>query len=381
MRNDGGGTFADATSGPLGDAGRRPRRGVGRLRQRRRPRPLPRQQRPGEQAVPQRRRRRLRRRRPAAHCWLHAGRRPAACAWGDYDNDGDLDLYLPTSGTANKLLRNDGGGAFADVTSGPLWRHGLRQRRGMGRLRQRRRPRSLPRQLPASPTSCFATTAAAPSAGRHQRSRSATPGAATGVAWGDYDNDGDLDLYLANTSTRANKLFRNDGTAPSRTPPAGPLGRHRGSAGAWPGATSTTTATSTSTLPMLGSANKLLRNDGGGAFADATSRPCWATPGYGSRRRLGRLRQRRRPRPLSRPVKTARRTSCSRNDRGRESALAAGQTRGDPRPTGRASVRGCGWWLAESSQIREISGGSGYLLPGRDGCLVRAGHRRRPSIH
>ena len=81
-------------------------------------------------------------------------------AWGDYDNDGDLDLYLANYNSANKLFRNDGGGAFVDVTSGPL----------------------------------------------------GDTGGGQGVAWGDYDNDGDLDLYLANFG-EANKLLRNEATA------------------------------------------------------------------------------------------------------------------------------------------------------------------------
>ncbi|MCB0970218.1 MAG: CRTAC1 family protein [Acidimicrobiales bacterium] len=36
---------------------------------------------------------------------------------GDYDDDGDLDLYLTRTGRPNALLRNDGRGAFEDVTS------------------------------------------------------------------------------------------------------------------------------------------------------------------------------------------------------------------------------------------------------------------------
>ncbi|MBD3871572.1 MAG: VCBS repeat-containing protein, partial [Acidobacteria bacterium] len=36
-------------------------------------------------------------------------------AWGDYDNDGDEDLYLTGDGT-NRIFRNDGGGEFTDVT-------------------------------------------------------------------------------------------------------------------------------------------------------------------------------------------------------------------------------------------------------------------------
>jgi len=38
-------------------------------------------------------------------------------AWGDYDNDGDMDAYIGASSGVSKLLRNDGNGVFVDVTS------------------------------------------------------------------------------------------------------------------------------------------------------------------------------------------------------------------------------------------------------------------------
>ncbi len=68
-------------------------------------------------------------------------------AWGDYDNDGDLDLVavgtIATGGLAAKIYRNDAG-TFVDIN--------------------------------------------APLVGVHGN---------TGTAWGDYDNDGDLDLLIA----------------------------------------------------------------------------------------------------------------------------------------------------------------------------------------
>ncbi len=41
-------------------------------------------------------------------------------ATGDYDNDGDVDVYLTNLGT-NVLLQNDGRGVFTNVTAGPAW--------------------------------------------------------------------------------------------------------------------------------------------------------------------------------------------------------------------------------------------------------------------
>ena len=38
-------------------------------------------------------------------------------AWGDYDNDGDMDVFVGASSGSHKLMRNDGG-TFTDITSG-----------------------------------------------------------------------------------------------------------------------------------------------------------------------------------------------------------------------------------------------------------------------
>jgi len=67
-------------------------------------------------------------------------------AWGDYDNDGDLDLYVTAYGP-NVLYENRGDGTFAEVTD----------RTGTGDTRF-----------------------------------------SAGCSWADYDRDGDLDLYVCN---------------------------------------------------------------------------------------------------------------------------------------------------------------------------------------
>jgi enediyne biosynthesis protein E4 len=97
-------------------------------------------------------------------------------AWGDYDNDGDDDLYLTVDGS-NRLLRNDGGGVFVDVTT----------------------------------------------ITRTQDSRWSV-----GCAWGDLDNDGDLDLFVLN-HVQNDRLFRNDGpTGPGGEFQFTPLGANVG---------------------------------------------------------------------------------------------------------------------------------------------------------
>ena len=83
-------------------------------------------------------------------------------AWGDYDNDGFLDIAMSgvsTSGTVTAIYRNQGDGTFSDINAG----------------------------LPGTMSG--------------------------GLAWGDYDNDGDLDLVVSGytLSTTIARLYRNDG--------------------------------------------------------------------------------------------------------------------------------------------------------------------------
>lgn len=81
--------------------------------------------------------------------------------WVDIDNDGDIDLFIANeSGAADYMYKNNGGGYFTKVTGIP-------------------------------PTT--------------------SGGVSWSSSWGDYDNDGDLDLFVTNSENQKNFLFRNDG--------------------------------------------------------------------------------------------------------------------------------------------------------------------------
>ena len=83
----------------------------------------------------------------------------AGGAFFDYDNDGDLDLYLVNSAAPSMLYRNNDDGTFVDVTPSD----GIDNQGSYGH----------------------------------------------GVACGDYDNDGYVDIYVTNFG--ANRLYRNNG--------------------------------------------------------------------------------------------------------------------------------------------------------------------------
>jgi enediyne biosynthesis protein E4 len=91
------------------------------------------------------------------------GGNSVGCTWGDYDNDGNLDLFVSNaSGQRNLLYRNNGDGTFAKMTIGNIV---------------------------------------------------TDVGDSIGCTWGDYDNDGFLDLFVANRSGQNNFLYHNDGNS------------------------------------------------------------------------------------------------------------------------------------------------------------------------
>ena len=114
-----------------------------------------------------------------------------SCAWGDYDGDGDQDLYVANHGFEDPAL------GLSDPQANALYQN----------------------QLADSGTPSFVDVAEA--AGVDGLS-SLIPGeegasASFGAAWADYDNDGDLDLFVATGFSglvpfpTPNRLFRNDG--------------------------------------------------------------------------------------------------------------------------------------------------------------------------
>jgi len=83
-----------------------------------------------------------------------------SCAWGDYDNDGFIDLFIANESGPNFLYKNDRNGNLVSVRAGEL------------------------------------------TSENHE---------SAGCAWADYDLDGDIDLFVANMGNQNNDFYRNEG--------------------------------------------------------------------------------------------------------------------------------------------------------------------------
>ena len=94
---------------------------------------------------------------------VNSGGNTMSSSWGDFDNDGDLDVFLANDGSANALYRNDGNFTFTKMAADTV---------------------------------------------------SKTMGNSFSSAWSDIDNDGDLDLFVTNsfgTALHANFMYFNNG--------------------------------------------------------------------------------------------------------------------------------------------------------------------------
>ncbi|MCL4177363.1 MAG: immunoglobulin domain-containing protein [Verrucomicrobia bacterium] len=137
------------------------------------------------------------------------GRLSAGAVAGDYDGDGDDDLWVGME-PANALYRNDGSGKFAQAASGSLAGDTLGttanwvdyDNDGWFDLSVAgiNRPIALHRNLAGQG---FADVAAAAGLGVSIE--------AYDSAWGDYDNDGHIDFFVVNEYSRTNTLYRNNG--------------------------------------------------------------------------------------------------------------------------------------------------------------------------
>jgi hypothetical protein len=190
--------------------------------------------------------------------------------WADVDGDGDLDLYVANYGQANKLFRNDGEAGFVDATPAVLASTGYGQGIAFADYDGDGDPDLYLANSGAEANHLFENLG-----GWNFADVTAPPlddtNTTRGVAWGDYDNDGDLDLYISNDG-QANKLFRNDGGGSFTDVSGGILAdANDGREVAW--ADYDNDGDLDLYLTNVGQSNRLIRNEGGGAFADGTIAP------------------------------------------------------------------------------------------------------------
>ena len=195
-----------------------------------------------------------------------------ASAWGDYDADGDLDLYVGFAAGApvrNRLYRNDGG-RFTDAAKSlgvDVW--GTSRQPAFvdfdndGDVDLFLAFRDRPNMLFRNDAGRFTDVAA--------QLGVADPRKTVGAVWFDMEQDGDLDIFVANQDGDTDGFYRNDGTRFVDVAPDLKMdgkGRSRLYGGVGPSVADFDNDGDLDLFVANYGPNTLWRNDGGGRFTN-----------------------------------------------------------------------------------------------------------------
>jgi uncharacterized repeat protein (TIGR01451 family) len=136
-----------------------------------------------------------------------------ASAWADYDNDGDQDVFVANAGGEKNLLyRNDGNGVFTKITTGAIVND---EQNSVGASWGDYNSDGYMDLFVsnANQNNALYTNNAGAGFTKVTSGVMVTDGGHShGSSWVDYDNDGDLDLYVGNDQNTSDYLYVNDGT-------------------------------------------------------------------------------------------------------------------------------------------------------------------------
>jgi enediyne biosynthesis protein E4 len=214
-----------------------------------------------------------------------SGQKGTGAAWGDYDNDGWLDLVVAALygqggiATGNRLFHNDGNGTFTEITTGPevttldthhhpTWSDydgdgDLDLFFATGPVGSTDRDRLYRNRLKETGTATFEAITTGTIATDFRDSQV--------LSWVDYDDDGDLDLYAVNYTSVPNQLYRNDGGVFTRIL-TGAIVTDAGAAhGVVWGDFDNDGDQDAYVVRDLQQSNRYYRNDGAGTFTSITS--------------------------------------------------------------------------------------------------------------